>query len=381
MHFAIFECYIKALKLAYHLTTIIPLHNNIDMLLFLVLQVYVIEIAPTSLKGLLGATHQLFLVLGQLVIYSLGIGLQYHIVALVAGAIGLIHTIAILYIPETPRWLLVNGKDVLAVKALRRLRGHSTNINQELDTLTRSIEREGKPTFAEKLSEFKNPSVVWLAVLCMGLHFFQQFCGIKAVVFYGASIIDSAHVPSPLYSTTFGIGLTQILITFVSVILVGLTGRRTLLTVSGILLLVGTVYLGTYYFICRSGHAYSVCGHTAFRFTALAALLVFLIGFAVGWGPIPWVMMGELAPLKMRGIVSGIAVAVNWFIATIVSLFFSKYQSDSVVHPYGAWWTFAAMIFLSIFFVLIFLPETKGKTLEEIQKDLVFDKRSRVNDK
>ena len=116
--------------------------------------------------------------------------------------------------------------------------------------------------------------------------------------------------------------------------------------------------------MCHHGSAMFYCDDN-FGFLAVGCLAIFIIGFSIGWGPIPWVMMGELAPLQVRGILSGIATAVNWSFATVITSAFSKYEE--AVQPYGAWWSFCLISVLSVVFVIVFLPETKGKDLEEIE--------------
>ena len=312
--------------------------------------------------------HQLAITIGALVAYLLGSCLKYHYVALIAGAIGVVYSVAILFIPETPRWLLASNQEKTAVAALHKLRGHTDNIDKEISVLTRTIEMEGRLTFIQKVREFRKTSIIIALVLSLALMFFQQFCGINAVLFYGASIATSANIPHAEVASTLGIGLTQVIVTFIGVILIDLVGRKKLLVFGGIFLFIGTSLLAIYYIVAcpdKSGH--SLCNTQSFHFMAVIALVVFITGFSIGWGAIPWVMMSELAPLKVRALMSGIVTAVNWSFSTIVTMFFKHYQT--AVRPYGAWWTFAGVTFLSIPFVIFLLPETKGKTLEEIQKE------------
>ena len=283
---------------------------------------------------------------------------------MIAAGIGVFYSVAILFIPETPRWLLVNGKEEDAKKALQRLRGRAINIDKEMSRLLDDIQAEGESTLAEKLLEFKKWPVIIALVLSLALMFFQQFCGINAIIFYGAKITASAKVPDPDLAFSLGIGLMQVFVTFIGVILIDLAGRKKLLVSGGVLLFIGTTLLGVCYILCALHPHY--CKYTSY--VALVALVTFITGFSIGWGAIPWVMMGELAPLKVRGIMGGIATAVNWSFATIVTLFFNDYQK--AVHPYSAWWSFAFVVFLSIPFVIFLLPETKGKNLEDIQEEL-----------
>ena len=252
------------------------------------------------------------------------------------------------------------------------------NINKEVQVLTRAVEVEGKLTFSDKVREFKKMPVIIALVLSVALMFFQQFCGINAIIFYGAKITASANIPNSNLAFSLGIGLVQVFVTFIGVILIDLAGRKKLLVSGGVLLLIGTTLLGICYILCLDvNHMHHYCRYNIISYVALAALVVFITGYAIGWGAIPWVLMSELAPSKVRGIMGGIVTAANWSFATIVILCFNDYQK--AVHPYSAWWSFAFMVFLSIP-VIFLLPETKGKTLEEIQKERnTWFKKLRIN--
>ncbi len=95
-----------------------------------------------------------------------------------------------------------------------------------------------------------------------------------------------------------------------------------------------------------------------FGYVAVGCLAIFIIGYSIGWGPIPWVMMTELAPMQVRGIMSGVTTTMNWTFASITTMSFDYY--GNVVHTYGAWWTFCGISCLSVLFTIVFLPETKG---------------------
>ena len=295
---------------------------------------------------------------------------------MIAAGIGVIYSVAILFIPETPRWLLESNQEKLAIQTLHKLRRCTYNIDKEVKVLMRAVEMEGKLTLSEKVREFKKMPVIIALVLSLALMFFQQFCGINAIIFYGAIITASANIPDPDLAFSLGIGLVQVFITFIGVILIDLAGRKKLLVSGGVLLLIGTTLLGVCYILCPTADAHPYCKYISY--VALAALVTFITGFSIGWGAIPWVMMGELAPLKVRGIMAGIVTATSWSFATIVTLFFNDYQK--AVHPYSAWWSLAFVVFLSIPFVIFLLPETKGKTLEEIQKESnTWFKKLRIN--
>ena len=329
------------------------------------------EISPTNLKGLFGSINQLAVTVGILLIYLMTTWIHYYIVALVAIGCTLIFAIAVIFLPETPRWLIANRQRLRANAILYRLRGPKANIVREMNTLEKAIEKEEEFSFVDQVKMLSQRSSLIPLIFSIVLMFFQQFCGINVIIFYAGNVLETARVKNANISADFGVGVIQVIFTLISVLLVDLLGRRVLLTLGGALLSLSTAALGIFFFLEHQYPNNGTIQSEGFQYIAVACLAVFIIGFSLGWGPIPWLMMGELAPLQIRGIVSGIATALNWSFSAIITVSFSKYSS--VVHPYGAWWTFAVISALSIVFVLVFLPETRGKDLEDIQE--YFEKR------
>ena len=335
-------------------------------------QVYIIEISPSRLKGLFGSINQLSITVGILLIYVMLTGIPYYIVALMVMGFIVVFAILVCFIPETPRWLVADKQQLLANSILYRLRGTNANISHEMKLLEDAVEEQGKVEFKEKLRMFTKLTVIVPLILSISLMFFQMFCGIAVVVFYAGIIIETAGLnpKEASFSADFGVGGIQVIFTFISVLMVDIVGRKILLSVGGVLLALSTGILGLYFFMtehfCHHDTSVFYCADH-FGYLAVACLAVFIIGFSTGWGPIPWIMMGELAPLQVRGIVGGISAALNWSFATLVTGAFYKYQE--AVHSYGAWWSFCFISSLSVVFVIVFLPETKGKDLEEIEAD------------
>ena len=336
------------------------------------MQVYVIEISPDSLKGLFGSLNQLAITIGILLIYLMNTFIPYYISALIVMGVTFAFGVCVwLVLPESPRWLAVNGKYGDAQSVLIVLRGKNGGAAEEIKRLRENLDSEDEYTFWHRLNMFRKRSVFVPMILSVALMFFQQFCGINVVIFYAGSVLQSADVSNPDLKADLGVGVIQVIFTLVSVFLVDILGRKILLSIGGILLALSTGVLGMYFFLhdhdCHgkisSVHTYC---EAHFGYLAVACLAVFIIGFSIGWGPIPWVMMTELAPLQVRGIMSGVAIAVNWTFAAIITSTVTLYEKE--VQTYGAWWTFCAICILSVIFTIIFLPETKGKNLEDIQE-------------
>ena len=282
--------------------------------------------------------------------------------------------VSALFLEETPRWLVANHQHVQAERVLRKLRGPDYDVDKELSEQQASYDTS--ISLVQKLKFLRKRRAFVPLMLSLALMFFQQFSGVNIVMFYAASVLKGTSLKTnPNLIADFSVGTIQVLATVVSVLLVDVFGRKILLVTSSIIMALSTGCIGAYFFfanqniICSQFH-FLVCKGSAesdFSWLAVAGMAFFTIGFSIGWGPIPWLMMGELFPQKVRGILSGVATAVNWLFAFIITMLFTDYQK--YVQPFGGWWTFMIFILLSIPFVIFLLPETRGKTLEQIEEN------------
>ena len=184
---------------------------------------------------------------------------------------------------------------------------------------------------------------------------FQQFTGINAVAMYASQMLIDAGI-SDANVAEIAIGVVQFVGTGISCLIIDKLGRRVLLIFPTIVMSISMVVLGAARYF-EGDFPKSV---------TLIALCCFITGFSFGFGPIPWLIMSEIFPTNVRGVASSIATQVNWFGVFIVTKFYEN-MTDSM-HPYGTYWFFAAVCLVSVIYVFIFLPETKGKTLEEVRR-------------
>ena len=297
--------------------------------------------------------------------------------ALIAAALVAIFAISLLFIKETPRWLYKKNKDLQGNLTLNFLRGPKADVPKEIRGIKNAINDTAGFTLWDQLKALKHRAVFLPFLLILMLMFFQQFSGINAAIFYSTQIFMGAGVSShtaPLVSL-LAVGLVQIFATLVSVVLVDLLGRKILLVVSSSGMLLSSTGLGIYFLIydhyCHktlddSSSNLAACQSTSFGGLAIACIVLFIISFSLGWGPIPWSMMSELLPLQIRDLAGAVATFVNWTFAFVITLSFNKYAV--AVTPKFAWWSFGFIMLISIFCVLFLLPETKGRKLEEIEE-------------
>ena len=349
-----------------------------------------VEISPARLKGLFGSMYWLSTAVGILLVYGLGAipGFTYYDLSL--STAGLVIPCAFLYcfLPESPRWLVSHRKPKNAYRVLKLLRGSETDVSVEMEELTSNFAESEKLTWKSKVKYLTNKTAYKPLAIITILMFFQQFTGTNVVVFYAGTILADAKVEDAIKVAGYAVGTTQVIAVLISVMIVDVVGRKALLVLSSVLVCVSTGFLGLYYFltdfICvKYYHLNSTssllsnasdvplfCDPVSSKFfvVAILSVVLFIVAFSLGWSTIPWVMMSELSPLRVRGIYSSIATAVNWSSAAFLTGIFPIYQN--VVEHYGSWWTLTGITLLSIPFVLLCVPETKKQSLEQIEKGI-----------
>ena len=321
---------------------------------------------------------------GVFVSQGFGALLPFDRVSLILAGIVTLFEVLLLFITESPRWLYRCGKVEEARKTLVFLRGPRVNVDKELEAIKQVIEKVDKSSLLQQLIEFRYRQVYHPFILCILLMFFQQFSGINAVTFYSTQIFQQAGLSRPELISTFVVGGIQIIATLISVFLMIPFGRKFLLVVSALGMLVSVVCLGVYFLIhddiCHgclgvnctdsSGHIHlndsPPCSESGISALAVISVTVYIIAFALGWGPIPWTMMSELLPLRARTLAASFATFLNWMFAYAITQSFPKYAV--AVSRKFAWWDFGIILAASVVFVIVFLPETKGHTLEDVEE-------------
>ncbi|KAL1138038.1 hypothetical protein AAG570_009733 [Ranatra chinensis] len=315
---------------------------------------YISEIAEDSVRGTLGSYFQILLVAGIVYTYIMGAICHYKILSVVCALVSIVFLAAFFKAPETPVYLLKKGKKAEAEVALVRLRGNRYDIYSELDNLQMELNKHGGSGAS------------------FSLMLFQQFAGINAVVFYTEKIfIDAGSTMNPAVATII-VGLAQLTASYGSAVLIERAGRKLLLLVSSAVMSLCLGVLGGYFHVKDSGTDVS-----NFGLVPLAAVVVYMLVFSAGFGPIPWLMTGEILPQAIKGPATGMAVALNWALAFVVTKSF-----QDLVSTFGSavtFWIFGIVCVLGFIFVYILVLETKGKSIYEIQNELGGKKEPKVN--
>jgi SP family facilitated glucose transporter-like MFS transporter 8 len=334
--------------------------------------VYIGEVAPTSLRGSLGACNQLMVTIGIFLANFLGsteFELEddvqtYHDwrgLAAVGGALSAALFVGMLtpLTPETPCWMAKQGNNEGTLRSLERLRRQGTVAAEAHEVVRQatssSLQTSESGNAASGFSQYRKSYIIALGLLAA-----QQFSGVNAIMMYTAQICAQAGMDDPTMAAMISM-LGQVFLTFVSVLLMERAGRRGLL-------LFGTICMGTghcmmaYYFIA------SPLDWWAPSWLALSAIGMFLLGFSLGLGPIPWLIMAEIIPTEARGTLSALGTALCWASSFVVTLVFNTLEET--LTKQGTFLLFAGICFASFFFVLALVPETKGKTVEQVMEIL-----------
>ncbi|KAM3391391.1 hypothetical protein ACQJBY_012837 [Aegilops geniculata] len=336
----------------------------------MVAPVYISEISPAALRGSLASLPEIFISFGILLGYVSNLafaGLPDHVNWRVMLAAGILPSISVAYvltvIPESPRWLVMQGRTGDARAVLVKV----TETEEEAQERLAEIEESARVTSAGKAvwREIVGPSPVVRRMLLAGLgvQFFQQATGIDALVYYSPTIFRDAGIATEghLLAATVAVGLSKTIFIVIAILLVDHVGRKPLLLISTVGITACLAVLAASLSLLARG---ALPGGAAVAL-AIVAVCGFVAFFSVGIGPINMVLSSEIYPLRLRAQAVGLGLAANRLTSGAVAMsFLSICRAASVA---GAFTAFAAVSALSVAFVHWFVPETSGKTLEEIE--------------
>lgn len=338
----------------------------------LALPVYLGETIQPEVRGTLGLLPTALGNVGILVCFVVGNYLPWNHLALVGMIPALPFFVLVYLIPETPRWYISKANDVKARSSLQWLRGKDTNVSDEFNELKKSQIEADKTATNSPLKDLFHKSSVKPLLISLGLMLFQQMSGINAVIFYTVKIFREAGSSIDENLCTIIVGAVNFLSTFVATVLIDRLGRKVLLYISNAAMIVTLMILGLFFYMKHLEYDLSEYG-----WLPLASFVIFVIGFSLGFGPIPWLMMGEILPAKVRGSAASIVTAFNWSCTFLVTKTFL--DIINVIGAYGAFWLFGSVCVVGMFFVIMCVPETQGQSLEDIEKKMAGIKVRRMS--
>ena len=349
---------------------------------------YIAEIAPAKIRGTLVTYYQMAVVIGFFVVflatYFIGNGLteqqnidygwRYMFWSELVPALAFL--LLLFMVPKSPRWLMIKGNEEEAKNVLVAIHGQEM-ADKEFVEIKESIEKEGS---VEKVSIFKK-SLFPIVVIGTVLSVLQQFTGINAVLYYGADIFEQAlgFGKEDILLQQILLATVNLLFTFIAMFTVDKLGRKPLLIIGGFGMLIGFLIMGFTLYLSDYS-AVNSAGLPAISSTegiiCLIGILMFIGSFAMSMGPIVWVLLSEIFPNSIRSTAMAIAVAAQWLANYFVSQTFPivvESDANRLVADGGTWnnslpyFLFSAFIIFIIFFTWKWIPETKGKTLEEME--------------
>ncbi|WZZ18669.1 hypothetical protein YC2023_111758 [Brassica napus] len=323
--------------------------------------VYIAEIAPQNMRGALGSVNQLSVTVGIMLAYLLGLFVPWRILAVLGVLPCTLLIPGLFFIPESPRWLAKMGLTDDFETSLQVLRGFDTDISIEVNEIKRSVASSGKRS-AIRFVDLKRRRYYFPLMVGIGLLVLQQLGGINGVLFYSSTIFASAGVSSSNVAT-FGVGAVQVLATAVATWLVDKSGRRLLLMISSIGMTISLVIVAVAFylkeFVSPDSNMYNILS-----MVSVVGVVAMVIACSLGMGPIPWLIMSEILPVNIKGLAGSIATLANWFVSWLVTMTANMLLAWS---SGGTFTLYALVCGFTVAFVSLWVPETKGKTLEEIQ--------------
>lgn len=321
---------------------------------------YISEVSPPQIRGALVSLNQLAITVGIVVSYLVDYALAgiegWRWMLGLAAVPAAILAVGMWFMPNSPRWLVSYNRTFQARIVLQRIRG-TEDVDQEIQDIHESLVEKHSKNWSELL----NPSIRPALIVGVGLAAFQQLTGINTVIYYAPTIFQMAGFKSAGVSilATVGVGIVNVLMTLVAIWLIDRVGRRALLLYGIIGMVIGLGTLGLAFQLS------ALAG--ALGWIAAGSLMLYIGSFAVSLGPVFWLLVSEIYPLRVRGLGMSAASMVNWGTNLVVALTFLT-LIDIVGRP-GTFWLYAFVGIGAWIFTYFVVPETKGRTLEDIEAD------------
>lgn len=340
---------------------------------------YIAEISPAKVRGMLVSMFQLMVTIGVLVSYlsdlyfadegDMSCWRPMFYVGVIPACILLV---GMIFMPETPRWLMSKGRHSESIRILKRIEGEE----QAKDSF-QQMQEEIKRSETEK-SGWKELLQPWLRtplIICIGIMFFQQFVGINTVIYYSPKIFLMAGFDGTVAAiwASVGVGAVNVIFTVVSVYFVDRLGRRKLYFIGLSGIVVSLLFLGLcFVFVNQLGDSV--------KWVAILLIFCYVAFFAISIGPLGWLIISEIFPLKLRGLGASLGSLSVWLFNSIVSFTFFKIvkaltipgkeiimDGENLGNPAGAFWFYGGVAFLALIWGYFYVPETKGVSLEQIE--------------
>ncbi|KAF7055922.1 hypothetical protein CFC21_063393 [Triticum aestivum] len=323
--------------------------------------VYIAEISPQNKRGTLGSVNPLSITIGTVLAYVVGMLVTWRMLAMIGTLPCTILIPGLFFIPESPRWLAKMNKMHDFEASLQVLRGSETDITSEVNVIKTAVASANKRT-AIRFQELNQKKFRMPLILGIGLLVLQQLSGINAILFYAGSIFKTAGLTNSNLAAC-GVGAIALLATGVTTWLLDRAGRRILLIISSAGMTVSLLAIAVIFFL-KDNVPQDSDMYYILSMVSLFAILACVITYSFGMGAIPWVIMSEILPVSIKSLAGSFATLANWLTS------FGMTMTANLLLSWSAGGTFVCYMLVSAFtlvFIILWVPETKGRTLEEIQ--------------
>ncbi|XP_031261560.1 sugar transporter ESL1-like isoform X1 [Pistacia vera] len=321
-----------------------------------VVPVYIAEITTKDLRGVFTAFSHLMNTCGFSLVYMVGNDISWRTLALVGAIPCLLQIVTLFFIPESPRWLVKVGREKEFETTLQRLRGEISDISQEAADIRDNLETFHQGSGA-RFSELFQRRYANSLIIGVGLMFLQQLAGVSGMAYYAASIFEKAGISTSLGSTI--VSITAIPATVVGVLLMDKAGRRPLLLFSVAGLCICFFVMGLAFCFQEIPHMEELT-----PILVLVSLVGASVANSVGMSGIPWVIMSEIFPMNVKAAAGSLVTFVCWSCSWVMTYTFNFMMEWSSA---GTFFIFSGVNLATVIFIAKMVPETKGRTLEEIQ--------------
>lgn len=321
---------------------------------------YIAEISPEKYRGTLVALYQLAIVIGILVVFFVNLQIQrlgdetwnthtgWRWMFASLAIPSLLFSLLMALVPESPRWLMKMGRRSQAQAVLERV-GGPDNAAREIQQIETALRQEEGRWMELFTGGYGRALVIGILLAVFG-----QFSGINAIMYFAPEIFKAAgSATDAAFTQTVTVGIFNVVFTFVAIWLVDRAGRKPLLIAGTLVQVVSLSLVGLMFHRGVQG------------VPLLGGILLFVAAFAVAMGPIPWIVNAEIFPTKVRGRAMALAIFMLWLADFIVTQTFPRLREG--IGPAATFWLYAGCSLLSTIFVILMVPETKGRTLEEIE--------------
>nr|XP_022900728.1 facilitated trehalose transporter Tret1-like [Onthophagus taurus] len=334
---------------------------------FAVLPGYLVEVSDVDVRGLIGTSMNNFICFGLLLSYVVGPYISITWFSIICAIVPLAFAISFfIFTHDSPFYLIEKNKREEAEKSLAYLRNSSiSDVQKEYEMIRETIGKD-KENAGKFFDVFKSKGTTKAFLISNALMLFQQLSGINIILFYAQDVFSAAETDLPDEVPPMIVGAVQLISSFVVPVLVEKWGRKMLLLCSAAGMTIATIPLGLYFFLKEQTDV-DISG---ISWLPILALVVYLFTYNSGFGPLAWTVMAEILPSNLKASTSSVTACFCWLVSFLVTKFFHNISYGLNIGMGGSFWIFAAMDIIAFIFTFFYVPETKGKSFQEIQSIL-----------